>query len=188
LILRSSMPVTVESRWSSAARSGPGAGRSSGRSSSASSVRFATRILPLRSRMSPLGACTRISRIRLSFAWFRYLPPERTWTYQSRRKITEKIAIATAVRIEIRRASGEVRRGGGESSRCRYISAQGLGGLGRDRPAAGPPLIDQRRTKNKSDEQKDRNREGGADQALEDRVAHHQEAHVRIDAGPDVDD
>src|SRR4051794_15421017 len=180
------MSVIEASCFSSRERTGPGAGRSWGVTWMASSVRLSTRTLPLRSRMSPRGACTRISRIRLSFAWLRYLSPDRTWTYQSLRNRTEKIAIARPVMIETRRASGDVRLSGSTSSRRRNISATLHGSRCRG-ASHSSALVHQSRAHHQSDDPEDGNREQRAEQALDEGVTDDQEADVGVDAGADLD-
>jgi hypothetical protein len=70
--------------------------------------------------MSPRGACTRISRIRLLFASARYLSPERICRYQRRKKMTTNIASAMPPNTATRSAKAEFICGGRSSER-RYI-------------------------------------------------------------------
>ena len=73
---------------------------------------FPTRMLPLRSRITPRGASTRTVRSRLFCAARRYCSPESTCSAQRRRKRMAKMPSATAPRIARRSASFGVRRYG----------------------------------------------------------------------------
>src|SRR5215210_3211351 len=85
-----------------------------------SELRFSTSVWPWRSTISPRGACTLISRTRLSLAAARYLSPESTCRYQSLKKISANITSATPPITATRNASCGVSVG--RRSLSRYMS------------------------------------------------------------------
>src|SRR6476659_3534683 len=122
-------------RWYTPARRGPGGGSLRASTCTAIDTRLSTSTLPLRSRMSPRGAGTTTSRMRLLFACARYLSPERTWRNHRRKKMIANIVSAIPPRIATRRASCGViggRRSSGSwswsISRCSIPGPRGHGG------------------------------------------------------------
>jgi hypothetical protein len=97
--------MTRPSRRYSDARRGPGGGSFWGSICTAIEIRLSTRTVPLRSMTSPRGAGTTMSRTRLSLAWVRYLSPESTCRYQSRKKTIANIARAIPAITATRSAS-----------------------------------------------------------------------------------
>src|SRR5215212_936388 len=92
---RRGMCASSPSRTSSARSSAGSSGSFCGFSCSARLVRLSTSTSPLRSRMSPRGAISLNSRVRLFFASARYLSPESTCRFQSRKKRTAKRTMPT---------------------------------------------------------------------------------------------
>src|SRR5215213_2302509 len=147
-------------------------------SCSARLVRLSTRTSPLRSRMSPRGAITLYSRVRLFFASARYLSPSRTCRFQSRKKRTAKRATAmppiTATRSERRLPWGR------ESLR-RYTV---LGSQHRRTPAAAAQraLVDQGRAQRPPHPDVDRPAADEGEDALQQDVPDYEGADRRVEA------
>ena len=151
-------------------------------SCSARLVRLSTRTSPSRSRMSPRGAITLYSRVRLFFASARYSSPERTCRFQSRKKRTAKRATATppstATRSERRAALGtvvaqvHVPRLPAPSAACR---------------CAGPRVLDEGRPQRAAHAEVDRPAEEEGEDALQEQVADDQGADRRVEAEHQLD-
>ena len=87
-------------------------GRSPTQSFTAVPAMLSTIGFPLRSRIVPRGASIRIVRSWFPCAAARYVSPERTWSDQSRKNSTAKIASATTPRTPTRSARPGVSRYG----------------------------------------------------------------------------
>src|SRR4051812_24209851 len=153
------------SRASSALSSAASSGSFWVFSCSARVVRLSTRTLPSRSRMSPRGAITLYSRVRLFLASARYCEPESTCRSQSRKKRTAKRATAMPPRTALRRA----RRGPGLSF-CRWYTPL-LGSQHRRRATAPHRRLDQRRAEQAPQAEVDRPAEEEGVDGLDQQVA-----------------
>src|SRR4051794_3504926 len=154
-------------------------------------------MFPLRSTIRPRGACLTISRTRLVFASAVYLSPESTWRYQSRKKTIANITSATPPTIATRSASwGDI---GARFSESRYIteasppdleSAQAeRAGLARLAAAAHPleRVHRQHRPQHAPHEGEERQRDRHVQEDRDDRLAQHEQAHVRADVEEEAD-
>src|SRR4051794_32868228 len=146
-------------------------------------VRLSTMTSPSRSRMSPRGAITLNSWVRLFFASARYLSPSRTCRFQSRKKRAAKRMTAAPPSTATRRAR---RLPWGLSSLRRYMMPLGSH---HSRPAAAPHrrLVDQRRPQHPPEEGVDRPAEEEGEDALQQHVAQHQRADRGVDPQRQLD-
>src|SRR5688500_24247 len=183
------------SRRSSVVRAGPRGGIRLASSCTAIEMRLSTRIRPLRSRMSPRGAGTTMSRTWLFDASARYLSPESTWRYHSRKNTIANMASAIPASMATRSASCGVM--GGRRSSWSWSTASGPLLRPRDRgQAAGDVgaatatarILGQHAQQEAAHEGVDGHGQDGVDGDGDEYVAQEQQAHRRVHPEEELDD
>ena len=163
----------------------PGSGISSGRTLTARPTRLSTSTRPSRSRISPRGASTLISRTRLLFASARYLSPDRIWRYQSRKKMIANMTSAKPPMTATRNASCGVIGGrlvGVEVHQdLEPPQADRAGGDRRVAPERGLELDQQHGPQEAPADREERQRDQRVEEDRHEHLAQHEDRHRSID-------